>query len=240
MGAGGAELIETQPVYRRRIRDLMAKPETRTALLSAVEKRLAAPGGADLFRIMYHPDPALIGRRVGEEARNRGLTEAEAAVELTLEGTKFLLVQMSELDIMAFIQKPYIAGGTDGTIPDLGDPGTHPRSYGTFPRRIRRYVYELGLIELPFAIRTTTGLAADIIGLSDRGLIEKGQWADIVAFDPGRMRDRATYRDPHLFSEGVEWVLVNGEVVVEKGRVNGHRAGRVLLRSESGEGDSAR
>ena len=72
-----------------------------------------------------------------------------------------------------------------------------------------------------------------IVGLTDRGLVREGQWADIIAFDPTRVRDRATYREPHRYSEGIERVLVDGEVVVTEGEVNGLRAGRVLLRTGS-------
>ena len=138
---------------------------------------------------------------------------------------------MSEEDVITYVQQPFMAACTDGWIPEYGNGLTHPRSYGTFTRRIRRYVYDLGVIELPFAIHSATGLPAEIIGLTDRGLVEEGQWADLIVFDPTRIRDRATYRDPHRYSEGIDWVLLNGEIVVEEGNVNAHRVGRVLLKN---------
>ena len=229
---GGARRLRRQPVFRVRLRERLNDAATSATLLVAVEERIARPGGAEIFEIASHPEADLIGLRLSEVAQARGVSPARAAVELSLEGASFTQLHMSDDDVITFIQQPFIAGCTDGWIPEYGDGLTHPRSYGTFTRRLRRYVYELGVIDLPFAIRTATSLPAEIVGLSDRGLIREGQWADIIAFDPRRVRDRATYRNPHRYSDGIEWVLVNGEVVVEDGEVNGHRAGRVLLRTE--------
>ena len=230
---GATNGLRNEPVFRIRVRERLADATKSEALLAAVQSRIDGPGGASIFEIAAHPEEELIGLRLSDVSRARGISDARAAVDLTLEGASFTQLHMSDDDVVTYIQQPYMAGGTDGWVPEYGDGLTHPRSYGTFTRRIRRYVYDLGVIELPFAIRTATGLPAEIIGLEDRGLIEEGQWADVIAFDPTRIRDRATYRKPHRYSEGIEWVLVNGEVVVDSGKVNGHRAGRVLLKTES-------
>jgi len=225
--------LRSSPAVRHRIRQILTDPRKAEALLGAVERRIGGPGGAEIFQIERHPEESLVGRTLAEAARTRAVSAARAAVDLTLEGAAFTQLHMAEEDIVTFIQQPYMAACTDGWIPDYGNGLTHPRSYGTFTRRLRRYVYDLHAIDLPFAISTATGLPAEIIGLHDRGLAKEGQWADLIAFDPRKVGDRATYRNPHRYSEGIEWVLVNGKVVVEKGEVNGQRAGRVLLKTEA-------
>jgi N-acyl-D-aspartate/D-glutamate deacylase len=225
--------LRSEPAYRHRLREVLADAARAPELLRAVAERIEGPGGGDLFEIAGHPDEDLVGLRLSEIASSRGLSEARTAVQLTLEGASFTQLHMAEEDVATFIQQPFMAACTDGWIPEYGQGWTHPRSYGTFTRRIRRYVYDLRVIELPFAVHSATGLAAEIIGLEDRGTIQEGHWADVIAFDPRKVRDRATYRHPHRFSEGIEWVLVNGEAVVEQGMPNGRRAGRVLLKTEA-------
>ncbi|MHA1408337.1 MAG: amidohydrolase family protein, partial [Candidatus Heimdallarchaeaceae archaeon] len=104
----------------------------------------------------------------------------------------------------------------------------HPRFYGTFPRIIRKYVKEEKVLELEEAIRKMTSLTAQKVGLFNRGLIREGMWADIVVFDYENIYDRATYEDPHHFSEGIDYVLVNGELVVKEGKQTENLPGKVL------------
>lgn len=220
--------------YRDRLRRIMEEPEKARALLEQVEERIEGTGGAEIFAIERHPEEKLLGVALADVARAWGMTSAQAAVELTLEGAAFTQMHMSEEDIITYITQPFIAACTDGWVPEYGLGLHHPRSYGAFTRRLRRYVYELGVIDLPFAVHTATGLPAEIIGITDRGLLRAGYWADIIAFDPRRVRDRATFRHPHRFSEGIEWVLINGDVVLENGKPNSKRAGKVLLKTEAG------
>ncbi|MFQ5929564.1 MAG: amidohydrolase family protein [Acidobacteriota bacterium] len=227
---GLLDRLRSEEVVRQRLREVRADPQRHHFLLRSVQQRIDWPGGAELFRIEKHPDESLVGLSLAEAALIRDVSPAQAAVQLTLEGAVFTQFHMSEEDIITFIQQPYVAGCTDGWVPEYGIGMTHPRSYGAFTRRLRRYVYELKVIDLPLAIHTATGLPAEIIGLTDRGYIKVGQWADLIVFDPRRVRDRATFRNPHQYSEGIEWVFINGKVVVENGKPNGHRAGRVLLR----------
>jgi N-acyl-D-aspartate/D-glutamate deacylase len=226
------ELSSTSPAVRQRIRQILADPEKAELLIRAVERRIDGPGGAEIYQIERHAEDSLVGRTLAEVARARGVSAARAAVDLTLEGAAFTQLHMAEEDIITFIQQPFMAACTDGWIPDYGNGLTHPRSYGTFTRRLRRYVYDLRVIDLPLAIHTATGLPAEIVGFSDRGLLKEGQWADVIAFDPRKVGDNATYRNPHRYSDGIRWVLVNGEIALEGGEVNGRRAGRVLLKTE--------
>jgi N-acyl-D-amino-acid deacylase len=104
----------------------------------------------------------------------------------------------------------------------------HPRLYGTYPRFIQRYVREKKMLRLPDAIRKITASPAQILGLSDRGVIKEGYWADIVLFDPEKISDTATYESPENYPVGIFYVFVNGKLVVDQGRVTGAHPGRVL------------
>jgi dihydroorotase/N-acyl-D-amino-acid deacylase len=123
---------------------------------------------------------------------------------------------------------PFTMVASDGEIPVFGRGRPHPRSYGTFPRVLGLYAREKGLLTLEEAVRKMTSLPAVRLGLADRGLVRPGMKADLVVFDPATIRDRATFEDPHAYAEGVAFVLVNGIVVVEEGRLSGMRPGRVL------------
>lgn len=224
-----------QETFRQKLAELWKDSNRRFSLLPSVRRRIEWPGGPDLFQIERHPDEKFVGLNLAEAARLLDLKPEEAAVQLTLEGAVFTEFHMSEEDVITFIRQPFVAACTDGWIPDDDTSMTHPRSYGAFTRRLRRYVSELEVIDLSFAVRTATGLAAEIVGLTDRGYVKPGQWADLIVFDPERVRDRATFRDPHRHSEGIDWVLINGEIVVENGKPNGRKAGRVLLKTEQKE-----
>ncbi|MDR3331815.1 MAG: D-aminoacylase [Synergistaceae bacterium] len=115
------------------------------------------------------------------------------------------------------------------TSPALGGR-PHPRAYGTFPRFLSHFAIDTSLLSLEEAIRKITSLPASRIGLSDRGAIKEGCWADLVLFDPQTLRDKATFDDPHQYPSGIEMVLVNGRVAVERGESGERRAGRVLRR----------
>jgi dihydroorotase/N-acyl-D-amino-acid deacylase len=117
-----------------------------------------------------------------------------------------------------------------GTSPEglLGRDHPHPRAYGTFPRILRKYVREEHQLTLEDAIRKFSALPAQRMRLDDRGALKRGMWADVVIFDPERVRDLATFEQPNQLSVGMEYVLVNGVPVIERGRMTGRRPGRVL------------
>jgi len=117
---------------------------------------------------------------------------------------------------------------TDGDLVPFGQGKPHPRGNGAFARKIRVYVNERGAIDLAFAIRSMTSLPASVFGLKDRGVLRPGAWADVLVFDPVRVRDAATYLEPHQLSEGMEYVLVNGVIAKDGGSFTGKLAGRVV------------
>ena len=143
------------------------------------------------------------------------IIENEGEVGITVKS-------MSAEDIERIMKNKYTSIGTDGwgVVPEgimsFGKP--HPRFYGTFPRIIRKYVKEDKILTLEEAIRKMTSLSAQKLGIFDRGLIREGLWADIVVFDFDTIYDKATFEEPHQFSEGIEYVIINGEIVVEEGK----------------------
>jgi N-acyl-D-amino-acid deacylase len=122
--------------------------------------------------------------------------------------------------------------GTDGSClcptGPLGQGKPHPRNYGTFPRILGKYVREDGSLTLQQAIRKMTSTAASRLGLRDRGQLREGWWADVVIFDPKTVADRATFTDPHQYPVGIEYVLVNGQIVVAGGQHTGRTPGKAL------------
>jgi N-acyl-D-amino-acid deacylase len=184
----------------------------------------------------FDPDPALEGMTLAEIARARQeepartlldlIAESRAAREAGASGGESVIGEsMSEEDVIALLQWPHTNVSSDG-----GLRGGHPRGYGAFPRFLGRYVRELGVFELEEAIHRMTALSARHMGIGDRGVIRPGAAADLVLLDPDRVRDRATFQEPQVPSEGIDVVWVNGEEVFRDGGVTGARPGKVLRR----------
>jgi N-acyl-D-aspartate/D-glutamate deacylase len=143
-------------------------------------------------------------------------------------GRAFAMPQtMSEANKIKAMREEFTSFDTD-VGPASSDIATHPRAFGAFPRIFARYVRELGVLSLEGAVQRASAVAANEIGANDRGRLAPGLAADIVVFDPLRIRDRATFAEPSLPSEGVSYVLVNGVVVFEKGKYTGAKPGMVL------------
>ena len=129
------------------------------------------------------------------------------------------------------LERPWVMIDTDASPvnPENVD-ATHPRAFGAFPRVIARYVREDGILELEEAVRRMTSLAANRLGLSDRGRIAPGMAADLVVFHPERIQDRATFTGPLRYAEGVDHLIINGEMVIQDGQLTGALPGRALRR----------
>jgi N-acyl-D-aspartate/D-glutamate deacylase len=162
----------------------------------------------------------------------------EAAIQIQLEGlpnraggARMRGFSMAESDMEAFAKQPWVATSTDAGIALLdGPPSTHARFYGSFPRKIRHYAIDRGAISIESAIRSSTSLPALIMGLSDRGIIREGLAADLVVFDMTTIRDKATFFEPHQYSEGIEFVFVNGVAVVDSSKPTWALPGRLITR----------
>jgi N-acyl-D-amino-acid deacylase len=138
----------------------------------------------------------------------------------------------AEEDMQYALRQPFVSVGSDGTAVTIGGPTAqghpHPRYYGTFPRVLGRYVRELKLLTLEDAVRKMTSANTAKVHIHDRGLLRPGQWADVTVFDPSRVADQATFEKPHQYATGIEYVVVNGRLVLDQGRPTGARPGAIL------------
>jgi N-acyl-D-amino-acid deacylase len=171
------------------------------------------------------------GQTLAGLAAGWGMTPDEAAARLVAEEGEACVVivfSMSEADVRTVLAHPTTMIGSDG-VPAAGSK-PHPRLYGCFARILGHYVRETGVLDLATALHRMTGMPAGKFGLQDRGILRPGGYADLVVFDPARIRDGATYETPRQFPEGVSCVFVNGELAARDGRGTGRRAGRALRR----------
>jgi N-acyl-D-amino-acid deacylase len=139
---------------------------------------------------------------------------------------------MDEPDVVLGLKQPWMSVDNDsqGTSPEglLASEHPHPRAYGTFPRILRKYVREEHALTLPDAVRKFSALPAQKMRLTDRGVLKKGMWGDVVVFDPEKITDKATFEDPNQLSAGMDDVLVNGVPVIRDGKMTGNLPGKVL------------
>jgi N-acyl-D-aspartate/D-glutamate deacylase len=187
------------------------------------------------------PNQKYEGMRVAEAAKQAGKDPFDFVFDLLIEergsvGCVYFIID--EADLALAMKQPWVAVGSDGSALSIKGPlragVPHPRNFGTFPRVLGRYVRELKVIPLEEAIRKMTSLPASILGLSDRGLIKEGMWADLVIFDPATVADKATFEDPFQYPVGINTVLVNGTVVLDEGKHTNARPGKVLRRPAGG------
>jgi len=224
------------------LRAHLADPRLNAELMTDTEYILELQGGADRHIIVVAPEGRedLVGRTLAEVAEENGVTPVQQAIDFALElgtparrsGVRYRGIAGSAEDVERYMQQDFTATSTDGGVVLNPGPGRHPRYYGTYPRKIATYVREKGTITLPFFVRSSTGLPAQIIGLPDRGYIREGQRADIVVFDYERVEANATILNPGGRNEGIVHVFVNGVAVVDGEQLTGALPGQVLLRHE--------
>lgn len=143
-------------------------------------------------------------------------------------GAQGIFHAINEDDIKYIMAYPITAIATDAGGSELGKGNPHPRGYGTFPRVLGHYVREQEVISLPDAIRKMTSLPAARMGLTDRGVIAQGYAADIVILDPATVADKSTFSAPHQYAEGIEYVIINGQVIKSPNGMAGKSAGQIL------------
>jgi N-acyl-D-aspartate/D-glutamate deacylase len=175
-------------------------------------------------------DRPLVGRSVREAARALGRSEWDAFFDLVQRGGVSVAPQsMNEEQKQQAMRAPFVMFDTDAAPVNPAEVASaHPRAFGTFPRILARYVREEGVLSLEAAVQRMTALPANRLGLQDRGRIAEGLAADLVVFNPETVRDVATFTDPLRYSEGIDYVMVNGRLVVDAGRVTGAMPGLVL------------
>ena len=222
----------TDPSTRARIRGEMVGTSARA------ENFYRGAGGADGVLIVGTFEDSLRylqGKTLAEIARTRNADPVETLFDIVIADrsrTGAVYSSMNEDDVRAAMKHWWVAVNTDfgGVAPDgpFGAQSAHPRAYGSFTRILGRYVREQRLMTLEYAVRKMTSLATQRVGLTDRGLIRPGMYADITVFNPVTVIDRATFERPHQTSAGIEYVLVNGQAVIRKGQLTDARPGRGL------------
>ena len=203
-----------------------------------IERRLTSQRGINKLQGIIiagcKSSPEYEGKNLEEILRLREKEPSvDTAADLIIEiekagGASAVFFQMDEADVETLMRLPYLMIGSDGAVQVRGRNFPHPRSYGTFPRVIGRYVREKGVLRLEEAIRKMTSLPAQVLRLKNRGYIREEMWGDLVIFDPGIFEDTATFESPHQFSRGLAFTLVNGKVVFAGGKWTGRLPGHAL------------
>lgn len=200
-------------------------PQIRPRLLTEMQDNLKRRGGAESLLVTDARDRNLIGKRLSEIATSMKLSAVEAAVELLKsDPVGVASFNMNEKDIERFMKQKFIFTCSDGST-------GHPRKFGTFPKKLRQYVYAQKLISLEFAVRNSSAATAEWFHITERGLIREGYFADVILFDPKTVSDRSTYEQPELLAVGMTFVIVNGKIAVENGAFTGVLAGHALRKS---------
>lgn len=249
--AGGTSLSAVVPAWaseggRDKLIERLKDPKIRERLKSEIKTEspgwwniVEAAGGWDKIVVVStgnKDNDKFNNKSVAQIAKEMNKEPADAAFDLIVEGNNragALFYLMSEKDIETAVKFPWISFGSDASAsPTLVDPNTvgngHPRGYGNFPRVIAEYVRKKNVITLPDAIRRMTSWSATRLRIPERGLIKEGMWADVVIFDYDKIQDNATYEYPFRTPSGINFVIVNGTVVVENGKHTGAKPGKVI------------
>ncbi|MEZ6127994.1 MAG: D-aminoacylase [Planctomycetaceae bacterium] len=210
----------------KRLDDEAEGKELRRLLKKAIDGR---EGGANVRIARYKPQQKWIGRSLADIATMENKPAAEIAAEILRNGDASVVnFSMNEDDVRHIMAIEWVATASDGRAYLPGSDRPHPRNYGTFPRKIAYYALEEKVLSLEAAIRSMTSLPADILRMKDRGRIRTQMAADITVFDPRTIKDEATFDDPHQYSTGIQYVLVNGVPALSQGKVTGALAGKAL------------
>ncbi len=226
---GKLQAMLADPAGRAKIRAEVAHP---TSFWESLCEQ-STPQGVLIGGLRNPANQKWIGHRLSEIAADMGKDWLDAVMELLRSeqrdiGTMYFL--MSEDNVRTLLKQPWMIIGTDagGSDPDSTKAMTHPRSYGTYPRILGKYVRDERIIGLEDAVRKMTGAVATRLLIADRGLLRAGMYADVVLFDPQSIQEHATYERPLQLSTGVQTVLINGVEVVRDGRHTGAKPGRIV------------
>ncbi|HCH42797.1 MAG TPA: aminoacylase, partial [Algoriphagus sp.] len=224
--------------FSNRVQDPILKDSIKSGIIFNI---LNDRGGNDLRRIQFSRvswRKELEGKTLHDWAILEGMEPTvENGAELVIQaqlngGTGTIYHAMDEADVERIMKHPMTMIGSDGRLSQPGDGHPHPRAYGTFPRILGYYVREKNILDLPTAIHKMTGLSAQRLGIQDRGIIKKGNFADLTIFDPEKIIDRSTFTDPHQYPTGVQFVLVNGQLIVDQGEFQDIRPGKILRKNK--------
>ncbi len=212
-----------RPALLERLDDKETLQKIRTEMRENLRRR----GGPDSL-VLTEDDSPWHGKKLGELARERVEEPIDAALFVIRDGRESAVsFNMDNADVIRFMRQPWIVTSSDGS-------SGHPRQFATFPQKYREYV-QTGVIPVGEFIRSSTGRTADILGLTSRGYLRAGYFADVVVFDPKRYAPKADYLHPRELSEGVTQLLVNGRLAIDGGKLTGVAAGKLLRHQPKGE-----
>ena len=201
--------------------------KTRQQIERSIEQK---DGGAAVMIAGFSAERSWQGKNLVEIAKMTSQTPFDIVLDIMRRGgAQIVNFGINEDELRLFMREPWVATASDGSTQPLDSPAQpHPRAFGTFPRKIGRYAIEGKFLSLAQAIRSASGLPADVLRLPDRGYLKPGYYADVVAFDPATFRDVATYDKPLQWATGTKLVLVNGQVAVEDEKPTDKLAGRAI------------
>jgi len=253
-----AQLINARSFYslqdgraRMFFHQRMKDPETASEIRAAVRKRIEEESGAENIIIAVCVEDELEGKSIAQVAEMKGMPAEDVAIELELMGAKVVpmnmceedieYIMMCEEDIEYIMKKDWVGTGSDGIAPFYGIGEVHCRSYSTFLHKIKKYSLERKAVSLPHVIRSQTSLPASIMGWDDRGMIKEGYKADIALIDLNGIKTPTSIHNPHRYSEGVSYLLINGrysegvsyllingEMVIDRGEWTGALPGEII------------
>lgn len=210
---------------RDSLRARIADAATREKMLVEMRDNLRRRGGDSTLLLINGGASAkpYIGRTLKQVAADKGTPAVETALELIRTGIDMGVASfnMTEQDIETFMKDPFVMTSSDGS-------GGHPRLYGTYPRKIRNYVLDKPVITMQRMVQASAAQVAEVYGITERGALKPGYFADVIAFDPKTIRELASYVEPEKLSVGMLWVFVNGKAAVADGQPTGVMAGRGL------------
>ncbi|EEF57852.1 N-acyl-D-amino-acid deacylase family protein [Pedosphaera parvula] len=224
--------------FRERIKD----PEQKSAIIAKMKASLKEHGRDNYsyaFIAEYKHDRSLQGLDITEAAKaKRGSDSLDDQIEMILEiesngGASGVFHGINEKDLQIFMSQPNTMIACDSGLREFGKGVPHPRGYGNNPRVLARYVRETHTLKLEDAIRKMTTLPAQTFQFKDRGQLREGNWADLTIFDPEKVQDNATYKEPHHYPSGIPFVIVNGVAVIKNGELTGERPGKALRHTPS-------
>ena len=234
---GISQLIPEQAREGGKFKERMADPEQKAKIVAEMKEKLRRGKRDDYSYAMiaeYKHDRSLNGLNIVEATRKaRGSGSIDDQIDLILEiqqngGASGVFHGIDENDLRQFLQHPNTMIASDSGVRRWREGVPHPRGYGNNARVLGRYVRELTVLRLEDAIRRMTSLPATTFRLRERGLVREGHWADVVVFDPGKVRDNATFKEPHQYATGFDHVFVNGVEVIASDSHTGARPGKVL------------
>jgi N-acyl-D-aspartate/D-glutamate deacylase len=212
--------------FAARLLDREQGPRVRMAIQQRMNDLKA---GSSVRVARFAAQPAWQGKTLEAIARQEKRSELDIVLDMLVhDGAQIVNFSMNEEDVRLIMKQPFVATASDGSSQVPGNTVPHPRSYGCFPRKICRYAIEDQVVSLEFALRSASGLPADILRLPRRGYLKAGYYADVVVLDPQTYRDQATFDKPHQYAKGVRYLFVNGVPVVKNGKYTQDLPGRVL------------